>query len=121
MVTFLNINFCRSFITFILRDEKYYNVDSKDISEVFGRANSIAEIACIIQSSYMGIILDTFGRLTPLVLGQIVAGLSFIALPMFSSVTAFTIFRVLMGMGRIITMNVPFIADYNEKESAGLA
>ena len=42
-------------------------------------------------------------------------------MPLFSSTTAFAILRVLMGMGRTITMNVPLIADYCEKDFAGLA
>ena len=121
LTTFLNIHFCRSFVSYILRDEKYYNVDAKEIPDTFGRANSIAELACIIQSTYIGVIVDAFGRKTPIVVGQIVAGLSFFAMPLFSSTTAFVILRVLMNMGRSITMNIPLIADYCEKDSAGLA
>jgi len=43
-VSFLNIHFSRSFMVFILKDPKYYNVPEKDVSVQFGKANSIAEL-----------------------------------------------------------------------------
>ena len=62
MVTFLSVHFSRSFLSYILRDPKYYNIDAKEVPDMFGRANSIAELAVIVQSTYIGVLLDTFGR-----------------------------------------------------------
>jgi len=53
------------------------------VSVVFGQANSIAELVQVIQTLFIGPIVDTFGRKNPMIIGQVVAGLAFLAAPYF--------------------------------------
>jgi len=46
-VTFVSIGVLISFVTFILEDPKYYNLDKKEIGEQLGTIGLIAEAAVI--------------------------------------------------------------------------
>ena len=81
-----------------------------------------SEFVVIVQSLFMGIIIDTFGRKWPLVIGFLVAGAAMAAIPLFTSLyPAFFLLRSLIGMGTIIAINIPLLPDYVVESSMGLA
>ena len=61
----------------------------------------------------MGLIIDTFGRKTPVVMSLIISGACFIAIPMCKVLYPdFLILRCLIGMGAVVIMNIPLVPDY---------
>jgi len=75
----------------------------------------------VIQTLFIGPIVDTFGRKFPLILGQCVAGTAFLMAPQFSSITMFVIVRIFQNLGRAVTINIPLIPDYVDPQYAGAA
>ena len=105
-----------------MEDPEYYNLDKKEVGKDLGYIGSWSEAFVIIQSLYMGLIIDTFGRKTPVVMSLIISGACFIAIPMCKVLYPdFLILRCLIGMGAVVIMNIPLVPDYVQKESMGLA
>jgi len=73
-----------TFVTFILEDPNYYNLSASEVGANLGFIGSIAEICVIILEMFMGVILDTFGRKVPLVIGFLVSGASILSIPLFN-------------------------------------
>jgi MFS family permease len=71
---------------------------------------------------FTGVIIDTFGRKIPVIIGFIVSGLSIAAIPYFSSLyPSYLILRTLISGGTVIGLNIPLLPDYVSPESMGLA
>ena len=58
-----------SFVVFILTDPNYYDVDEKDIGTVMGTIGMYSEFFVIAADLFIGVIIDTFGRKSILIIG----------------------------------------------------
>jgi MFS family permease len=125
LLSFVNwtcINFIFSFITEILSNPSAYNQPTDQVPDLIGRIGMYAEICAIIQGLLMGVIIDTLGRKIPLIFGQIEAAIAIAAIPLFTQVYPwFFICRCLISLGTVIAVNMPFLPDYVDKGSIGLA
>ena len=111
-----------SFVTFILEDPKYYNLSKKEVGEELGYIGMVAEACVMVLELFIGIIIDAFGRKIPVITGLTVAGICLILVPIASTLyPSFLILRCLIGMGTIISINIPLLPDYVHKESLGMA
>ncbi len=87
-----------------------------------GKIGGYAEIVAIIEDFFLGVIFDTFGRKYPLFIGMLASGLATGAIPMFTSLyPSYCILRIIISSGTIITMNVPLLPDYVQKDNIGRA
>ena len=92
LLTFYFISFCTfimiglglSFVSFILEDPDYYNISSKEIGSKLAPINMWGEAITILQSMYLGPVIDAYGRKIPLVLGFMVGGIATGTLPLFN-------------------------------------
>ena len=75
-----------SFLSFILRDPRYYNVKTADVRKVTGNVSKYAEFGNILIGCAMGPIFDIFGRKKILISLQVMTGVSFLLFPMFNEV-----------------------------------
>jgi len=82
LVNFIALGVIYSFVTFILEDPNYYNLTSSEVGANLGYNGSIAEVAVIILELFIGVILDTFGRKVPLVVGFVVSGIALLSIPL---------------------------------------
>jgi len=111
-----------SFVMYILKSKDYYNVPEKQLSSEMATMNSISEIVNIVQSFFLGVIVDTLGRKEILIIGlfMLAGGLGFI--PLFTSLYPwYLILRILIGLGISWTSNVPIVPDYVKPSSLGVA
>ena len=70
----------------------------------------------------IGIIFDVFGRKWPCIFGIVLSGVTFFGFPMFHEVYPyFSLLYILNSIGNEIPMNAPFLPDYIDSSSAGLA
>jgi len=53
-MVYLVLEMILGFVTFILKDPEYYNVDKDQLASDLGVINSWAEVAVIVQDLYMG-------------------------------------------------------------------
>lgn len=121
-LNFIQLSWEVSFVTFILEDAKYYNLSKDETGSVISFVGMWAEIFIILQDVYMGVLIDTFGRKVPIVLGMMVSAASLACMPLFTQVYPFFfILRVLLGLGDVISFNIPLLPDYIHKDSLGLA
>ena len=121
-VTFVSLGVFIGFVTFILEDPNYYNLDKSEIGKDLGYIGFWAEGVTVIQGLYMGLVVDAFGRKIPIVLCFLVTGACFIAVPMCRSLyPSYLIIRCLISMGTMVFINIPLVPDYVQKESMGLA
>ena len=119
---FSSIQFTLSFFPFILKNPDYYNVPEGELGSVIGATGSYAELSVIIFDLFIGVIFDTVGRVLPVLVGLIVIGFSFIAMPFFEKVyPSFLILRIMVSLGILPGMNCPLLPDYVAKQSLGLA
>ena len=108
-------------MAFILADPKYYGVKT-NLGKKMGDVASYAEIWVIFQSLFTGVILDTFGRKVPVIIGFLISGAAIGAIPFFSTLyPAYCILRTLISAGTVIGLNIPLLPDYVQLESMGLA
>ena len=99
-----------------------YDQPSDQVPDLIGRIGMYAEICAIIQGLLMGVIIDTLGRKIPLIFGQVEAAVAIAAIPLFKQVYPwFFICRCLISLGTVIAVNMPFLPDYVDKGSIGLA
>lgn len=118
----LVVQFIISFLIFILKSPKYYNIPSNLAGTVSGDCGFYAEICVILLDLVLGVIFDTIGRKTPTVIGLIVAGTSIIGTPFFTEVyPGFLLMRIFMSLGIIPGVNTPLLPDYVQEKSLGLA
>mmetsp|Transcript_32282 Transcript_32282/g.49421 ORF Transcript_32282/g.49421 Transcript_32282/m.49421 type:complete len:178 (-) Transcript_32282:867-1400(-) len=111
-----------SFVLYILADSHYYNVPQNEVSSVMATTNSISEVVTIIQSLFLGVIVDTLGRKAILIIGLLflAGGLGFI--PLFTKVYPwYLILRIFIGLGISWTGNVPIGPDYVKPNSIGVS
>ena len=89
---------------------------------VTGALGTYSEIAVILFDLVLGVLFDTMGRISPIVIGFLIIGVSFIAMPFFTMVyPTFLILRIMVSLGILPGMNCPLLPDYVHKESLGLA
>ena len=109
-------------VTFILEDKNYYNLSEKVVGSNMGYIGMISEVAVLVLELFMGVILDTFGRKTPVIFGIFISAICLILIPLENTLyPGYLILRLIIGMGTIISVNAPFIPDYVSLESMGLA
>ncbi|CDW88597.1 UNKNOWN [Stylonychia lemnae] len=110
-----------SFLIFILGSPEYYNVPDKQVAQTSGDCGFYAEIVVMLFDLVLGVIFDVFGRKIPTVAGLIVAGISLIITPYFSTIyPSFLIIRIFMSLGTIPALNTPLLPDYLFDQSLGL-
>ena len=80
-INFCGLNMALSFLSFILRDPKYYNVSKDDVGTVNSQISLYAEIVLIIIGFFIGPIFDLVGRKKFIIFGQIISGLAFVGFP----------------------------------------
>ena len=113
---------CSSLIPFILNDPKYYNVPDDKLGGDLGTVGSICECIVIVQDIILGFIFDAIGRKIPFIIGLVMTGIGLGLVPLFHKVYPyFLILRIIFYCGSIFGVNCPFLADYVEKNSIGLA
>ena len=61
-VNFCGLNEALGFLSFLLRDPKYYNVNADDVGTVNSEISLYAEIVLIIIGFFIGPIFDLVGR-----------------------------------------------------------
>ena len=104
-------------MAFTLRGQ--YHV--KHIGSIMGAMTTYCEILGIMLDLGVGFVFDIFGRKLPMALGYFCTAIGLLMLPFFDKVYPwFLIARLLIALCSI-TVNCPFIPDYIEEKSQGLA
>ena len=81
-----------------------------------------SEICAVLAELMIGVIIDTFGRKSILIIGQLVSAASIGAIPLFKEVyPGYLICRLSCAVGTIIAFIIPLVPDYVKHESIGLA
>lgn len=121
-VSFTCLSFVLSFVTFILQNKYYYNLkDAKNLAQDLGVIAAYAEAIVMVQEFFLGIIFDTLGRRIPLFLGILVQGIVTGAIPLGRSLfPSYCIIRIMISVSTVISLNVPLLPDYVQKEYIGL-
>lgn len=122
LVCFICISFVLSFVTFILENKHYYNMQDKEtLAQNLGTIAAIAEAVVIVQEFFLGIIFDTLGRRIPLFIGVLMQGIVTAAIPLGRTLfPTFCILRILISFSVVISVNVPLLPDYVQKDYIGL-
>ena len=121
-VVFICLSFVLSFVTYILTDPNYYNINIDDIGKLLGQISGIAELFVIVESIFMGPIFDKFGRKIPIVIGFAVTAVAIGAIPLFKTLyPGYFVLRVLISLGTTIGLNAPLLPDYVDEGSIGIA
>ena len=72
-----------------------------------------AEIGVIIQSMFIGLIIDTVGRKGAIIVAVFSFGIATGLIPFFTSVyPGFFICRIVMSLGSVIGIYIPLLPDY---------
>ena len=122
-VCFTCISFVLSFVTFILKNEHYYNLkDKSKLAEHLGSIAAYAEAVVLVEELFLGIVFDTLGRKIPLFIGILVQAIVTAAIPLGTTLyPTFCILRILISVSTVVSLNVPLLPDYVQKEYIGLA
>ena len=108
----LCVYFVFSFLSFIVADPDYYNV-RENLGKTMGDIGFYSELYILFQATWTGVVIDTFGRKIPTVVGFVIAGLAIIAIPHFHDIyPTFLILRTLIVAGTIVALNLPLLPDY---------
>jgi len=115
-------NIVNSFVTFILEDPNYYNLSKKEVAANMGTIGMISETINVFFQLVAGVLIDTFGRKVPLIIGFMVAGAAMGCIPLFTSLyPGYLMLRTLIGLGITVGQNIPLIPDYVHKDFVGIA
>jgi len=71
------------YMSFILRDPKYYNLAQDKVVPEMSQMSVYAEFIMILEDLLLGPLIDLTGRKVPIILGQFMTGASLIIIPMF--------------------------------------
>ncbi|CDW90729.1 major facilitator superfamily mfs_1 [Stylonychia lemnae] len=74
--SYLIINFMNTFISFLLKSEKYYNVPQNQLGDVLGNLGLYQEITLIVVDFLVGLMIDILGRKIPILIGFLSNGWS---------------------------------------------
>lgn len=76
----------------------------------------------IVESMFLGVVFDTFGRKIPLFFGILMSGVITMCIPLGRSLyPTFCVLRILISFSTVISLNVPLLPDYVQPESVGKA
>lgn len=121
-ITYLSLSFILSFVLFILRDPKYYNVPQDEVSNQVGKIGAVAEIVVIFFQPLLGLAFDTIGRKIPIIIGMFMIGVSILLIPMGRNLyPEFLLFRISLSIGTVIGLNAPLLPDYVQPNYIGRA
>jgi MFS family permease len=73
-----------SFISFIIKDPKYYNVSNDIYASEMGYIASIAELVVIFFDIILGPIMDKIGRKIPIIVGFTCISIAMALIPLFT-------------------------------------
>ena len=115
------IHFTHQFSIFLLKDPKYYGIPSSVLAEQLGTLSFYSSFITIGATPVIGIIFDTFGRTKTVVILIMLGSIATFTIPLFHDLYPwFFVTYVILGL-MISTVHAPFIADYIQKDSMGLA
>ena len=110
------------YVSFLLRDPKYYDIKKEDVGTILSETGFIAEMFLIGLDVFLGPIFDILGRKLPVVIGVLMTGITFFLYPMPSQIYPwYQILKILNNCGVLIGLNAPFLPDYISAGSVGLA
>ena len=75
-----------TFLSFIVKDPRYYNVPKSDLANQLGTLTFIAEIFLIPSHILLGSLMDSVGRKWPTVIGLFISGFCMMMIPLGRSI-----------------------------------
>lgn len=111
-----------TFLSFIVKDSRYYNIPKENLAYLLGTLTFIAELFLIPSHLLLGSLMDSVGRKWPTAIGLFISGFCMMMIPLGRSIyPTLCILRVLIALGILCSQNSPLLADYIQKPSQGLA
>ena len=117
---FTAFNFILGFQTFLLTDEKYYDIPEDEVASRMGKVSLYSALIKIPFTLVLGFVFDVFGRRIPLVLGMLMLSASIFCMPLGKNLyPGYLIFSIMLSLGMNLAGNAPLLPDYVQKATIG--
>ena len=102
----LTLSYSLGYITFILKDPRYYDLSSGEVSEFMGFIGLIYSFLYFVEYLFLGFLVDIIGRKIPILVSVFLITAGVFTVPAFREVYPFlAIFRVLSSLGNQVLLH----------------
>jgi MFS family permease len=82
----IGLTFMNTFLSFIVKDPRYYDIPKSELAQYLGNLTFIAELFIIPSHLLLGGLMDAVGRKWPTVIGLMVSGVCIALIPLGRSI-----------------------------------